>query len=140
MRENFHELFYPTLVSQSHHILFYPTFLHRNIHKKTFHSICFLWHQRKTGDWKNYRCTSISIPFGELATCLGDVAYCDELVDNLDNANNASGKFGGVAGVLAGAHIWKKEGTCTNDSHSYTTKYIILWLQILSFLIGWRPL
>ena len=108
--------------------------------KKTFHSICFLWHQRKTGDWKNYRCTSISIPFGELATCLGDVAYCDELVDNLDNANNASGKFGGVAGVLAGAHIWKKEGTCTNDSHSYTTKYIILWLQILSFLIGWRPL
>jgi hypothetical protein len=28
MRENFHELFYPTLVSQSHHILFYPTFLH----------------------------------------------------------------------------------------------------------------
>lgn len=56
-----------------------------------------------------YRWTSISIPFGELATCLGDVAYCEELVDNLDNANNASGKFGGVAGVLAGAHNCNKK-------------------------------
>ena len=36
------------------------------------------------------------------------MAYGDELnfsaVDNLDNAINASGKFGGVAGVFAGAH------------------------------------
>jgi len=36
------------------------------------------------------------------------VAYGDELnfsdVDNLDRAIKASGKLGGVAGVLAGAH------------------------------------
>lgn len=56
-----------------------------------------------------YGWTSISSPFGELATCLGDVAYCEELVDNLDSANNASGKLGGVAGVLAGAHNWKRQ-------------------------------
>ena len=49
--------------------------------------------------------------WGEWATCVGDVAYGDELnfsaVDNLDKANKASGKFGGVAGVLAGAHNCK---------------------------------
>lgn len=140
MRENLHELFYPTLVPQSHHILFYPNFLHRNIHKKTFHSSCFLWHQSKTGDRKNYRCTSISIPFGELATCLGDVAYCDELVDNLDNANNASGKFGGVAGVLAGAHTWKIKKVHVQMTVTLIQQNtFIIWLQIMSFLIGWRP-
>lgn len=70
-----------------------------------------------------YRWTSISIPFGELATCLGDVAYCEELVDNLDNANNASGKFGGVAGVLAGAHNCNKKlkGFITKKYNRKTT-------------------
>ena len=38
---------------------------------------------------------------------MGDVAYGDELnfsaVDSFDNAMRASGKFGGVAGVFAGA-------------------------------------
>lgn len=28
-------------------------------------------------------------------------------VDNFENAVNVSGKLGGVAGVLAGVHIWK---------------------------------
>lgn len=48
------------------------------------------------------------MPCGECATCCGDVAYGDELnfsdVESLESADNASGKFGGVAGVLAGAH------------------------------------
>lgn len=45
--------------------------------------------------------------WGECETCVGDVAYGDELnfsaVDSLDKAMRASGKFGGVAGVFAGA-------------------------------------
>jgi len=58
-----------------------------------------------------YLCASISMVCGEWETCVGDVAYGDELnfsdVDNLDRAIKASGKLGGVAGVLAGAHNWK---------------------------------
>lgn len=30
-------------------------------------------------------------------------------MESFDNANNASGKLGGVAGVFAGAHNWKKQ-------------------------------
>lgn len=48
------------------------------------------------------------MPLGDCATCWGDVAYGDELnfsvVESLDKAIKASGKFGGVAGVLAGVH------------------------------------
>lgn len=53
------------------------------------------------------------MPLGEWATCCGEVAYGEELnfsvVESFDNANNASGKLGGVAGVFAGAHNWKKQ-------------------------------
>lgn len=48
---------------------------------------------------------------GEWETCGGDEAYEELLyfsaVDNLDRAIKASGKLGGVHGVLAGAHSWK---------------------------------
>lgn len=54
-----------------------------------------------------YLWASTPMVCGECETCVGDVAYGDELnfsaVDNLDSATRASGKFGGVAGVFAGA-------------------------------------
>lgn len=73
----------------------------------------------------SYLCASISIVCGEWETCVGDVAYGDGLnfsaVDNLDRAINASGKLGGVAGVLAGAHNWKtKRQIVINSKRSST--------------------
>lgn len=62
---------------------------------------------------------------GEWETCVGDVAYGDELnfsvVDNFERAISASGKLGGVAGVFAGAHNWK-----------YKKNYIFLTLKAIS--------
>lgn len=65
------------------------------------------------------------MPFGDWAICwhCGEAAYaaCGEYadtgepntllvspVDNFEKAANASGKFGGVAGVLVGAQNWKR--------------------------------
>ncbi len=45
--------------------------------------------------------------FGDVAYNAGDVAIFSE-VESFERAVRASGKFGGVAGVLAGAHICNK--------------------------------
>ena len=55
--------------------------------------------------------TSIGCVFCEHCVRVGDVAYMAgelpsfSVVDSLENAVKASGKLGGVAGVLAGTHI-----------------------------------
>lgn len=60
-----------------------------------------------------YRCASTSMLLGEWDSCWGDEAYGEDPnlsdVDSLDSALSASGKFGGVAGVLAGVHSWNRD-------------------------------
>lgn len=94
-------------------------FINSSINSEKLNQVCIRQHVLSclslVFHWINACCievfylwASISIVWGECATCVGDVAYGDELnfsaVDNLDRAIRASGKFGGVAGVFAGAH------------------------------------
>lgn len=68
------------------------------------------------------RLDAVVVPELLFATVALDVAACKmplllgELVLSLEKANNVSGKFGGVAGVLAGVHICEFEKIGPNVS------------------------